>query len=53
MHDLEHTVRQSRLLSRSARNSDADGSRSEGLRMKQLPVAIAMGAIHSGTMTGS
>jgi hypothetical protein len=30
----------------------ADGSRSLGLRMKVLPVAIAIGCIHSGTIAG-
>lgn len=30
----------------------AEGSRSEGLRMKVLPVAMAMGCIHSGTIAG-
>ena len=36
----------------SAISRAGEGSRSEGLRMKALPVAIATGAIHSGTMTG-
>ena len=36
----------------SARNSDADGSFSLGLRMKALPQAIALAHIHSGTMAG-
>lgn len=31
---------------------DAEGSRSLGLRTKVLPVAMAMGCIHSGTMAG-
>ena len=35
-----------------ASSIEAEGSRSEGLRMKALPVAIAIGAIHSGTITG-
>ena len=35
-----------------ARNSEADGSFSLGLRMKALPQAIALAHIHSGTMTG-
>ncbi|MNG02344.1 hypothetical protein D3C84_853700 [compost metagenome] len=30
----------------------ADGSRSEGLRMKQLPATSARGIIHNGTITG-
>ena len=37
---------------RRARNSEADGSFSLGLRMKALPVAIALAHIQSGTMTG-
>ena len=32
--------------------SEADGTFSEGLRMKVLPQAIAIGNIHSGTITG-
>ena len=36
----------------SARNSDADGSFSLGLRMNALPVAIALAHIHSGTIAG-
>ena len=39
-------------LSSSASSRLAEGSRSEGLRMKVLPVASAMGIIHSGTITG-
>ena len=39
-------------LSSSARIRDADGTRSETLRMKQLPQARATGNIHIGTMTG-
>ena len=35
-----------------ARNSDADGSRSDGLSTNALPVAMAIGAIHSGTIAG-
>ena len=35
-----------------ASNSDDDGSRSDGLSTNALPVAIAIGAIHSGTMAG-
>ena len=35
-----------------ARISDADGSRSLGLRMNAFPAAIAIGCIHSGTMAG-
>ncbi len=35
-----------------ARNSDADGSFSLGLRMKALPAAIAFAHIHSGTIAG-
>ena len=31
---------------------EADGTFSEGLRMKVLPQAIAIGNIHSGTITG-
>ena len=33
-------------------SSDGDGSRSEGLRTKLLPDAMAMGNIHIGTITG-
>src|SRR5436305_11650604 len=36
----------------SASHSDADGSFSLGLRMKALPVAMALAHIHSGTMAG-
>src|SRR5262245_33399542 len=39
-------------LSHSAIITDADGARSEGLRMKQLPQARATGNIHIGTMAG-
>ncbi|MNH28629.1 hypothetical protein D3C79_888110 [compost metagenome] len=39
-------------LSRRAISRLADGSRSEGLRTKVLPVARAIGIIHSGTITG-
>ncbi len=35
-----------------AMNSVELGSRSEGLRMKQFPAAMATGIIHSGTITG-
>ena len=35
-----------------ARRMDADGSFSDGLRMKAFPVAIATGNIHIGTMAG-
>ena len=30
----------------------AEGSRSEGLRTKGVPAAIAIGCIHIGTITG-
>ena len=33
-------------------NSDADGSRSEGLSTKVLPQAMATGNIHIGTIAG-
>ena len=33
-------------------NSAAEGSRSEGFRMKALPQMSAMGNIHMGTMAG-
>ena len=33
-------------------NIGADGSRSDGFRMKVLPQAIASGYIHIGTMAG-
>ena len=36
----------------SATNCEADGSRSEGLSTNVLPVAIATGYIHIGTMAG-
>ena len=36
----------------SATSSDAEGSRSLGLRTNVLPQAIATGCIHIGTMTG-
>src|SRR6478672_5914552 len=36
----------------SAVRSDADGSFSEGFRMKQLPEAIAGAHIHMGTIAG-
>ncbi len=39
-------------FSRSASISEAEGSRSDGLRMKQLPATSAIGIIHSGTITG-
>ena len=35
-----------------ARNSDAEGSFSLGLRMKALPQAMALAHIHKGTITG-
>jgi hypothetical protein len=36
----------------SARISEAEGSRSEGFKMKQLPQASATGNIHIGTIAG-
>src|SRR3954466_5844048 len=36
----------------SAIINEGDGSRSEGLSTKVLPVASATGAIHNGTITG-
>ena len=36
----------------SATRFEADGSRSDGLRTKVLPVAMASGCIHSGTIIG-
>ena len=36
----------------SATRSETDGSRSDGLRTKALPQAIAIGCIHIGTMIG-
>ena len=39
-------------LSNFARYRLADGSRSEGFRMKVLPQAMAIGNIHIGTITG-
>src|SRR5258706_469274 len=39
-------------LNSSAIRTDAEGTCSEGLRMKLLPQAMAIGNIHSGTITG-
>src|SRR5260370_30551718 len=39
-------------FSHSARRRDADGSRSDGFKMKQFPHASATGNIHIGTITG-
>src|ERR1044072_7718770 len=39
-------------LNSSAMRIDAEGTFSEGLRMKVLPQAIATGNIHSGTIAG-
>ena len=39
-------------LSHWASNNEADGSRSDGLRIKQFPVTRAMGNIHIGTIAG-
>src|ERR1700716_488867 len=39
-------------LKSSAIRTDADGTFSEGFRMNVLPQAIAIGNIHSGTITG-
>src|SRR5882672_1703317 len=39
-------------LKSSAIRTDAEGTFSEGLRMNVLPQAIAIGNIHSGTITG-
>ncbi len=38
--------------SHSASSSEAEGSRSDGLSTKQLPQAMAIGNIHSGTIAG-
>ena len=35
-----------------ASNTEADGSRSDGLRTNVFPQAIAIGNIHSGTIAG-
>ena len=48
----EDTVGHARLLEQLARNSDADGSFSDGLRMNVLPQAMALANIHIGTMAG-
>src|SRR6202162_5697977 len=40
------------LVKRSAMRMPADGLRSDGFRMKVLPVAIAIGNIHIGTIAG-
>ena len=52
VHHGEHPVGQAGLCPQLAISSDADGSRSLGLRMKALPQAIATGNIHMGTMAG-
>src|SRR5262245_65814241 len=39
-------------LRSSAMRIEADGTFSDGLRMKVLPQAMAIGNIHSGTITG-
>src|SRR6478672_13664178 len=39
-------------LSSSARNSDADGSFSDGFRTNVLPQAMALAHIHIGTIAG-
>ena len=49
MHDLEHPVGNAGLLEQLGQDQDADGTRSETLRMKQLPQARATGNIHIGT----
>jgi hypothetical protein len=40
------------LLEHFQTSIGADGSRSDGLRMKVFPQATAIGYIHSGTMAG-
>ena len=52
LHDVEHAVGQPGLRQQLGQRSEAEGSRSDGLRMKQLPQASATGNIHSGTITG-
>ena len=52
MHDVEHAVGQAASAHSCASRIDADGSFSDGLRMKLLPQAIATGNIHIGTMAG-
>ena len=39
-------------MSHCAKRSEADGSRSDGFRIKQLPVTNATGNIHIGTIAG-
>ena len=52
VHHVEYAVGQPRLLNNPAMWIEAEGTFSEGFRMKVLPQAIAMGNIHSGTITG-
>jgi hypothetical protein len=50
--DVEHALRQPASMSSFQASIGADGSRSEGFRMKVLPQAMATGYIHIGTMAG-
>ena len=52
VHDVEHAVRQARLLEQLAVQIDADGSFSDGLSTNVLPHAIAGAHIHIGTIAG-
>jgi hypothetical protein len=52
VHDVEHAIRQPGFLEQLGHLIEADGTFSEGLRMKVLPQAMAIGNIHSGTITG-
>ena len=53
VHDVEHAVGEPRLRRRARRSRlETLGSRSEGLSTNVLPVAIAIGCIHIGTMIG-
>jgi hypothetical protein len=50
--DVEHAGRQAGLENSSASRIGTPGSRSDGLRMKALPAAIAGAIFHSGIMAG-
>ena len=52
MHHVEHAGGKPASTASSAIRTAADGSRSEGLRTKVLPQAIATGNIHIGTIAG-
>lgn len=52
LHDVEDPAGRPASSSHFAKIREADGSRSDGLRMKVLPQASATGNIHIGTMAG-